>query len=93
MKSLKPTLREKKRYLLVSGRKENIEKAVREFLGMSGMAKASLTFIKSDKEVAIISVNRKMVDSVRAALCIWPEKMEVLRVSGTIKGLKEKTKI
>lgn len=90
MKPLKPTLREKKRYLLVHGKKENIEKAVREFLGMQGMAKASLTFIKSEKDSAIISVNRKMVDQVRAALVIWPEKIEVLRVSGTIKGLGKK---
>ena len=39
----------------------------------------------SDK--MIIGVNREMVDSVRASLCVFKEKMSVERVSGTIKGL------
>lgn len=89
MKPLKPSMREKKRYLLVSGKnlKENIPKAIKDFIGVLGMSKTSLSFIKSDKNSAVISVNRKMLDSVRASLCVWSEKMSVKRVSGTIKGL------
>lgn len=90
MKSLKPSMRENKRYLLVSGKnlRENIEKAILDFVGVLGMSKTGLGFIKTDKNSVIISVNREAVDSVRASLCIWKEKIEVKKVSGTLKGLK-----
>ena len=89
MKPLKPSMREKKRYLLVRGNnlKENIPKAIKDFIGVLGMSKTSLNFIKSGEGFAVISVNREMLDKVRASLCVWPEKMEVKKVSGTIKGL------
>jgi len=92
MKSLKPSMREKKRYLLVHGEdlRKNIEKAILEFIGSFGFSKTGLEFIKSDKDSAIISVNRKMVDSVRASLSVFPKKIEVKMVSGTLKGLKGK---
>ena len=82
-------MKENKRYLLVSGEnlKGNIEKAILDFIGILGMSKTGLDFIKGDENSAIISVNREMVDSVRAALCVSPKKMEVKRVSGTLKGL------
>jgi len=89
MKSLKPTMRENKRYLLVSGEnlKTNIEKAILDFVGVLGMSKAGLDFIKTNNNFAVISVNREMVDSVRASLCVFQRKMEVKKVSGTLKGL------
>lgn len=91
MKSLRPSMRENKRYLLISGEvsKTNIEKAILDFIGVLGMSKTGLDFIKENKDSAIISVNREMVDSVRAAICIAPKKMEVKRVSGTLKGLRK----
>jgi len=91
MKPLKPSMRENKRYLLIKGKnlKENIEKAILEFIGVLGMSKVGLGWVKKDANSAIISVNREMVDSVRASLCVWPEKMSVERVSGTLKGLKK----
>lgn len=92
MKPLKPSMREKKRYLLVKGKnpKENIEKSIKDFIGVLGMSKIGLGWIKIGKDSAIISVNRGMVDSVRASLVVWPEKMIVERVSGTLKGLSRK---
>ncbi len=92
MKSLKPSLRENKRYLLVKGKnlKVNIEKAISDFLGVRGMSKVGLGWIKTEKDSAIISINREAVDSVRASLVVWPEKMETLKVSGTLKGLWKK---
>ncbi|MCL5018165.1 MAG: hypothetical protein M1416_00145 [Candidatus Pacearchaeota archaeon] len=91
MKSLKPTMRENKRYLLVEGEnlRNNIEKAILDFIGVLGMSKTGFDFIKSDSNSAIISINREMVDSVRAALCVAPKKMEVKRVSGTLRGLRK----
>jgi len=92
MKPLKPSMRERKRYLLVSGKnlKENIPKAIKDFIGVLGMSKTSLIFIKSDKDSAVISVNRESLNHVRASLCVWPERMSVKKVGGTIKGLREK---
>jgi len=92
MKPLKPSMREKKRYLLVHGEdlRKNIEKAILDFIGVLGFSKVGLEFIKSDKDSAIISINREMVDPVRASLCVFSKKMEVKMVSGTLKGLKDK---
>ncbi len=89
MKSLKPSMREKKRYLLVGGKniKKNILLAVKEFIGVLGMADANLQFVKTTSNSAIISINRKSVDKIKAGLCVWSEKIEVLKVSGTLKGL------
>ena len=89
MKSLKPSMRENKRYLLVEGKdlKKNIEKAILDFIGILGMSKVGLSWIKTNSDSVIISINREMVDSVRASLCVWPEKIEVKKVSGTLKGL------
>lgn len=89
MKSLKPSMREKKRYLLVKGRnlRENVEKAILDFIGVLGMSKAGLEFIKSDSDSAIIAVNRKSVEHVRASFAVWSDKIDVKRVSGSLKGL------
>lgn len=103
MKSLKPSLRENKRYLLVRGKnlKVNIEKAISDFLGVRGMSKVGLGWIKTEypnnqkvtggheQDSIIIYVNREAVDLVRASLVVWPEKIETLKVSGTLKGLKK----
>ena len=86
-------MREKKRYLLLIGKnlKENVEKSIFDFIGVLGMSKAGLEWIKSNADSAIIAVNRKSVDHVRASFAVWPEKIEVKRVSGSIKGLIRKT--
>lgn len=89
MKALKPSQKENKRYLLVHGKVSEIEKAIKDFIGTSGMSKVGLGWIESKKDSAIISINREMVDPVRASLCIWPEKMEVLKISGTLKSLRK----
>jgi RNase P/RNase MRP subunit POP5 len=91
MKPLSPTMREKKRYLFLKGTnlRENVEKSILEFIGILGMAKTCLGWIKSDRESAIISVNRQMLEQVKASFALWPEPIEVKRVSGTLKGLKK----
>ncbi len=92
MKPLKPSAREKKRYLLIKGKTKEIERAILDFIGVLGMSKCGLSWIKSSANSAIICVNREMVDSIRASLCTWPEKIEVIKVSGTLKGLRNKEK-
>ena len=92
MKPLKPSAREKKRYLLVTGKdlKTDVEKAILDFIGVLGMSKCGLSWIKNDKNSAVICINREMVDFVRASLCVWPKKMSVEKVSGTLKCLGKK---
>jgi|TARA_B100001971_G_C17975511_1_gene424582 RNase P/RNase MRP subunit POP5 len=89
MKSLKPSLKENKRYLLVKGKnlKGNIEKSILEFIGILGMSKIGLSYIKSNKDLVVISVNREAVDSVRASFAVFKEEITVEKVSGTLKGL------
>jgi RNase P/RNase MRP subunit POP5 len=94
MKPLIPSHKENKRYMLVHGKelKKNIEKAIIEFTGVLGLSKCGLSFISSDSSnnSSIICVNRESVDLVRASLVVFQEKMEVAKVSGTLKGLKNK---
>jgi len=92
MKALIPSHKENKRYLLVRGKnpKQNIESAILDFIGVLGMSKVGLSWIKSDKDSAVICVNREMVEPVRASLCVFPEKMSIEKVSGTLKGLGRK---
>ena len=94
MKPLKPSLREKKRYLYVKGKslKKNIPLAILEFIGVSGMSEVGLNFIKGGKDYSIVSINRESLDKVRASFCVFggkdgEDKIEVVKVSGTLKGL------
>ncbi len=90
MKTLKPTMRENKRYLLVNGRnlRENIEKSILEFVGILGMSKTGLSFIKSGNDESVICINREAINEVRGSFVVFKEKIEVKRVSGTLKGLR-----
>lgn len=89
MKSLIPSHRENKRYLLLEGKnlKTNAIKAIQEFIGTFGMSQASPKFVSTDTKVTILSINRESLDKVRASFCVYPEKIEVKKVSGSIKGL------
>lgn len=92
MKSLRPSMRENRRYLLVRGNnlKENIEKAILSFIGVLGMSETGLEFIEKNRDFAVIAVNRQMVDKVRASFAVFPEKISAERASGTLKGLRGK---
>jgi len=88
MKPLKPSMKERKRYLLLKGKnlKPNVEKSIKDFIGVLGLSKASPTWIKPD----ILCINRKSLDHVKASFAVWPEQIEVVRVSGTLKRLGKK---
>lgn len=87
-KKLRPSLRENKRYLLLEGNivGEEVEKAILEFLGTLGYAKASPQWIKVDGKF-VLAINREEIDRVRAALTLSKKQVIVKRVSGTLKGL------
>ena len=87
MLTLKPTLRANRRYLLIRGTKKTVEDAILEYIGILGWANAAPVFVSSSDGKIILAVNREAVTDVRAALALAREKIEVLRVSGTLKGL------
>ncbi len=81
------SLRTNRRYLLIeSDSKKDIEDALKEYLGVLGIAKSKLEFIEGEKY--IISIDRKMVDWVRASFEMSDKKIKIKKVSGTLKGLK-----
>ncbi len=83
----KASARINRRYLLVSGRKEDIERAILDYIGILGWAKASPLFVKRIGKKQILAISRKEVINVRAAMIAASGNLEVLKVSGTIKGL------
>jgi RNase P/RNase MRP subunit POP5 len=90
MKALKPSHREKKRYLLIKGEdadKKIIESVILEFIGVLGYAKASPKFLKNEKGL-VLAVNRKAVDKIRSSFLMSGKDVKIKKVSGTIKGLK-----
>lgn len=85
MKALIPSHKENKRYLKIKGKdlKRNVNDAIKDYIGNLGLAEASPIWIKKD----ILSINRKSLNKVRGSFVLWPEKIEILKVSGTLKGL------
>ena len=83
-------MRANRRYLLLEGSKDKIEKAILEYLGILGWAKAAPVFVKKKEKNYIFAVNRKELNDIKAALAISADKIKVLRVSGTLKGLWRK---
>ena len=81
--------RTKKRYMLIEGKKEDIEKAILDYIGILGWASAGVVWVdvKGQQEKNVMSVERAEVMNVRAAFEAAGAKIKVLKVSGTLKGL------
>ncbi len=85
-KKLKPSMREKKRYLLLdtNAKREDIEKAILDFIGILGYAKSGLYFVNNK----LIAINREMVNEVKASFVLSKNKIIVKKISGSVKNLK-----
>jgi len=83
----RPSSRLKRRYLLVAGSRETLEKAILDYLGILGWARAVPAFQQATENEWIVAVNREELTHVRAAFALSADKIEVKRVSGTLKGL------
>ncbi|HLC53183.1 MAG TPA: hypothetical protein VJK03_01450 [Candidatus Nanoarchaeia archaeon] len=87
----RPSLRMKKRYLLIEAPSEEaIERVLLEALGTLGVAAAMPLFVHPRKPLFgkyIVAVERAALTAVRAACELCPEKISILRVSGTLHGL------
>ncbi len=87
---LKSSARIRERYLLLEIKsKDEVEKAILDYLGILGYAKASPSFIKNSKNHTILSIDRGSLNDIRAAFALSNANIKILRVSGTLKGLGE----
>ena len=88
MKPLIPSHKENKRYLLIEGNdlRKNVPLAIKEFIGVLGLSEASPNWIKKN----VLSINRKSLDKVRASFTVFPQRIEIVKVSGTLKKLGQK---
>ncbi|HRZ86079.1 MAG TPA: hypothetical protein P5277_04865 [Candidatus Paceibacterota bacterium] len=79
-------MKENKRYLLLRGNfdKKDVEASILKFIGVLGYAKASPMWISNK----ILAINRESINEVRGSFILSEKKIEVIRVSGTLKGLK-----
>lgn len=82
---LKPSARDKRRYFLVRASNDKIEKALLEYLGVLGFAKAAYVYVKKKNSNVVGSCLREELENVRAGLGMTGIKIE--KVSGTLKGL------
>ncbi len=89
MTRLKPSVRVNRRYLLIPhASKEKIQEALQAGLGTLGLARVAPLFVITKKsEQCVLSIDRQSLDEVRAAFELAPQKIAIIRVSGTIKGL------
>ena len=85
---INPSNRIKKRYLLIQGSKEEIEKAILDYIGILGYARAKPFFVSTKKDI-ILAIDRSAINDIRAAFELSPENIKVLKVSGTLKGLEK----
>ena len=91
MKPLKPSHREKKRYLLIKGKdanKNNIDGAILEFIGILGYSEASPNFIKIEKNKVVLAINRKSLDKIRTSFLLSNKDIKIIRVSGSVINVK-----
>lgn len=87
MKALKPSHREHRRYLLISGKdanKKDIEESILRFVGILGFAKASPMIVKQAGAKIVLSINRSELEKVRASFMLSGKDIHIDKVSGVI---------
>jgi RNase P/RNase MRP subunit POP5 len=83
----KPSAKIHRRYLLLDARsKKQVERVILDYVGILGWARAAPLFIERTKKL-VLAVDRKEITNIRAAFEISKEKIKILKVSGTLKGL------
>ena len=87
MFKLKSSMRDSKRYLVLEGEKKSIETAIIDYIGILGWAKASPRFVKKTGKENILAINKKELNNIIASFAVSKKKINVLKISGTLKGL------
>ena len=76
-----------RRYLLIDNSdKKLIEKIILDYMGILGWAEAKPVFVNEGGKT-ILAVERKSLEDIRAGFEMSDEKIKILKVSGTLKGL------
>jgi len=90
IKGLRPSLREKKRFMLIDTEttkwKITFKETFLRLFGNYGFAQAGIQFLEKNNQ-QIIRINNRFVDHARATLVLMPSLIRTKRVSGTLKGL------
>lgn len=82
-------MRSNRRYILVqTSDKKEIERAILDYVGILGAAKMKLLFVEEKNGYVILSVEREEVENLRASIECSSIEAKVLKVSGTIKGVR-----
>ncbi|MGV8142847.1 MAG: hypothetical protein ACP5NS_04440 [Candidatus Pacearchaeota archaeon] len=89
MLTLKATMRANRRYLLVRGKRSSVERAILEYIGVLGWADAAPVFVSERANEVVLCVNREALNHVRGALVLAKDEIDILGVSGTLKGLEK----
>ena len=88
---LKSSARSKRRYILIKGKREDVEKAIFDYVGILGWAKAAPFFVAKYRgrliNEIVLCVNRKELQNIRAAFEISEGNIEIKKVSGTLKTI------
>ncbi|MBS3066076.1 hypothetical protein J4229_03470 [Candidatus Pacearchaeota archaeon] len=87
----KSSARIKRVYLLLEAKgRANVERAILDYTGVLGWAKASPIFVEGGKSEGriILSIGRAEINNMRAAFEASPLSIKILKVSGTIKGVE-----
>jgi RNase P/RNase MRP subunit POP5 len=91
MKKLKPSHRQRKRYLLIQGKdadKKNIDEAIFSYIGFLGYSKANPQIIKKTRTGIILSINRASLNEVRGSFLFLDKEVLIKKISGSIKKLE-----
>jgi hypothetical protein len=91
---LRPSARDKRRYFLVKASNKKVEEVLLKYVGIFGFARAAYKKVntkddgrwKIDSGYIVGSCLVGSLDEVRAALGM--EEIEIVKVSGTLKGLR-----
>lgn len=90
---IKSSERVNRRHLLLKTKNKNkVEKIILDYVGIIGWARAS-PIIKEYERGIVLSIDRGQINDIRAAFEICKEKIEIIKVSGTLKGLGIKRNI
>mgnify|MGYP001588456183 CR=1 FL=1 len=87
-----PSARIKRVYILVEAKsRSDVEKAVLDYVGILGWAKASPIFVEGGKKEGrmVLAIDRGEINNVKAAFEASPLKIKTIKASGTIKGLSK----
>ncbi|MEK6855142.1 MAG: hypothetical protein AABX73_02885 [Nanoarchaeota archaeon] len=84
---IKSSAKIKRRHLLLEANNQSeVEKAILDYIGILGWAKAAPIFIDSKSNI-ILSVSTKELSNVRAAIELSNFRIKIIKVSGTLKAL------